>query len=261
MNALLYLVGVILFVVGVALSIGLHELGHLIPGKLYNVKITQYFIGFGRTVWSRTRGETEYGLKAVPLGGYVKLVGMLPPGPDQDPDVVSSRPTGMFSQLISDARAAEYEHVGPHDHGRLFYQLSWWKKIVIMGSGVATNLVLALMLYSIAFIGYGVQTPTLTVGTVNTCVVQIPANAPIPACPKNAPLSPAAAAGMRPGDTILSLNGVAMSSYGQFRDAIRANGKGYALITVLRDGRETTLKKVRTAVNLVPSDSNPYQTF
>lgn len=260
MNALLYLVGVILFVVGVALSIGLHELGHLIPGKLYNVKITQYFIGFGRTVWSRTRGETEYGLKAVPLGGYVKLVGMLPPGPDQDPDVVSSRPTGMFSQLISDARAAEYEHVGPHDHGRLFYQLSWWKKIVIMGSGVATNLVLALMLYSIAFIGYGVQTPTLTVGTVNTCVVQIPANAPIPACPKNAPLSPAAAAGMRPGDTILSLNGVAMSSYGQFRDAIRANGKGYALITVLRDGQETTLKKVRTAVNLVPSDSNPDQT-
>ena len=116
MSSLLYLGGVILFILGVAVSIGLHEMGHLIPGKLYNVKITQYFIGFGRTIWSRQRGETEYGLKAVPLGGYVKLVGMLPPGPDEDPDTVKSRPTGMFSQLISDARAAEYEHVGAHDH-------------------------------------------------------------------------------------------------------------------------------------------------
>ena len=60
----------LLFAVGVAASIGLHELGHLIPGKLYNVKVTQYFIGFGRTLWSRQRGETEYGVKAIPLGGY-----------------------------------------------------------------------------------------------------------------------------------------------------------------------------------------------
>ena len=82
MSAVLYLIGVVLFVIGVAASIGLHEMGHLIPGKLYNVKVTQYFIGFGRTIWSRRRGETEYGVKAIPLGGYVKLVGMLPPDPD-----------------------------------------------------------------------------------------------------------------------------------------------------------------------------------
>ena len=70
MTALLYLAGVLLFVVGLALSVGLHEFGHLIPGKLYNVKVTQYFIGFGRTLWSKRRGETEYGVKAIPLGGY-----------------------------------------------------------------------------------------------------------------------------------------------------------------------------------------------
>lgn len=259
MNALLYLGGVILFVVGVALSIGLHELGHLIPGKLYNVKITQYFIGFGRTIWSRTRGETEYGLKAVPLGGYVKLVGMLPPGPGQDEDIVESRPTGMFSQLISDARAAEYEHVGPHDHGRLFYQLPWWKKVVIMGSGVATNLVLALLLYSIAFMGYGVQTATLTVGEVDACVQAIHANDHPRACGKTDPASPAAQSGIQAGDTIVSLNGVAMHSYDQFREAIRANGSGVARVVVERDGHEVALKPVKTKVNVVPSDSNPDQ--
>jgi membrane-associated protease RseP (regulator of RpoE activity) len=119
-NALMYLAGVLLFTVGVAASIGLHEIGHLIPGKLYDVKITQYFIGFGRTIWSRRRGETEYGLKAIPLGGYVKLVGMLPPAPDQDPEKVRTSNTGIFAQLVSDARSAEYEHVNPEDHDRHF---------------------------------------------------------------------------------------------------------------------------------------------
>ena len=76
---------------GVAVSIGLHELGHLIPGKLFNVKVTQFFVGFGRTLWSRQRGETEYGVKAIPLGGYCKLVGMVPPDPD-DPDPARPRP-------------------------------------------------------------------------------------------------------------------------------------------------------------------------
>ena len=95
MSVLLYILGVVLFTTGLALSVGLHELGHLIPGKLYDVKITQYFIGFGRTLWSRRRGETEYGVKAIPLGGYVKLVGMLPPDPGTDPTKIRSRATGI----------------------------------------------------------------------------------------------------------------------------------------------------------------------
>ncbi len=100
MTVLTYTLGVLLFAVGVAVSIGLHEMGHLIPGKLFNVKVTQFFVGFGRTVWSTKRGETEYGLKAIPLGGYCKLVGMLPPAPDQDPNKVRDTKTGMFTQLV-----------------------------------------------------------------------------------------------------------------------------------------------------------------
>ena len=71
-----YLVGVLILVVVLLASIGLHELGHMVPAKKFGVRVGQYMIGFGPTVWSRRRGETEYGLKAIPLGGYVRLAGM-----------------------------------------------------------------------------------------------------------------------------------------------------------------------------------------
>ena len=122
MTALLYLLGVLVFAVGVALSIGLHELGHLYPAKKFGVKVTQYFVGFGKTVWSVRRGETEYGIKAIPLGGFVKLVGMLPPAKGEDPAKVRSSNTGIFTQLVADARHAEYELVQPGEEDRLFYR-------------------------------------------------------------------------------------------------------------------------------------------
>jgi len=75
MTILMFVLGVLVFTLGLALSVGLHEFGHLVPGKLYGVKVTQYFIGFGPKIWSFRRGETEYGLKAIPAGGYVKIVG------------------------------------------------------------------------------------------------------------------------------------------------------------------------------------------
>ena len=81
MDALLYLLGVLLAATGIALSIGLHEVGHLVPAKRFGVKVTQYMVGFGPTLWSRQRGETEYGVKAIPLGGYIRMIGMYPPPP------------------------------------------------------------------------------------------------------------------------------------------------------------------------------------
>src|SRR3954470_20945202 len=175
MTALLYTLGVVLFALGVAISVALHELGHLIPGKAFRVKVTQYFVGFGRTLWSTQRGETEYGVKLIPLGGYCKLVGMVPPNQDQPADqaVVRTRKTGMFAQLVSDAKAAEYEHVAPEDHDRLFYNKPWWQRVIIMGSGVAINLVLATFLFAIAFMGIGIMSPTTTVGGVSQCVIAV----------------------------------------------------------------------------------------
>lgn len=255
MTVVLYLLGVVLFVIGVALSVGLHELGHLIPGKLYDVKITQYFIGFGRTLWSTRRGETEYGVKAIPLGGYVKLVGMLPPGPDAEPGTVSSRNTGMFAQLVSDARAQEYEHVGPHDHDRLFYKLPWWKRVVIMGCGVTINLLLAFLLFAIVFMGYGVLEPDHTVASVSKCVKVVRVDENPGPCTSSDPVSPAFKAGLLPGDTITTFNGNPITSYPQLQHLIRANDNGAATIVVDRGGRSLTLH-TDTTVNDLPSLSN-----
>ena len=82
MTVVAYVLGVLVIAVGVALSIALHEIGHLVPAKTFGVKVTQYMVGFGPTVWSRKRGETEYGVKAVPLGGYIRMIGMFPPRRD-----------------------------------------------------------------------------------------------------------------------------------------------------------------------------------
>ena len=135
MTTFYYTLGVVMFVTAILASIGLHELGHMIPAKKFGGKVTQYFIGFGPTVWSKQVGETEYGVKAVPLGGYVKIVGMLPPEAEELVDSVEideqgrrvqrirKSNTGLFTQLISDARAAEWELVGPEDTDRLFYKL------------------------------------------------------------------------------------------------------------------------------------------
>ena len=245
MTVLTYALGVLLFVFGVAVSIGLHELGHLVPGKLFDVKVTQYFVGFGRTVWSRRRGETEYGLKAVPLGGYVKLVGMLPPAPDADPRSARGANTGIFAQLMSDARSAEYELVEEGDEDRLFYKLPWWKRVIIMASGVLTNLVIAFLLFAVVFMGHGVATPTTTVGGVSKCVIAVTkANKDKPqrACTAQDQESPAKAAGLLPGDRIVSFNGARIDDWEEMQKKIRGNSDGAAVIGVVRGDQHVTLR-------------------
>ena len=76
---MLYALGVLIFALGLLLSIALHEVGHMVPAKKFGVKVTQYMVGFGPTLWSRTKGDTEYGVKAIPLGGYIRMIGMVPP--------------------------------------------------------------------------------------------------------------------------------------------------------------------------------------
>ena len=249
MTIALYVLGVVLFAVGVAVSIGLHEVGHLYPAKKFGVKVTQYFIGFGRTLWSTRRGETEYGLKAIPLGGYVKLVGMLPPAPGEDPARIRKSNTGMFTQLISDARAAEYELVRPGDEERLFYRLPWWKKVIVMAGGPMVNLAIAFALFWGIFGLYGVYEPTTTVSAVSQCVV--PAEEEGRECTPADPVTPAAAAGLLPGDEIVSFNGERIGSWRELVDLIRANDDGEAVIGYVRDGElrtaetNTTVKSVR----------------
>ncbi len=260
MTVLLTTVGIVLFVLGVLISVALHEMGHMLPAKAFGMKVTQFFVGFGRTLWSRQKGETEYGLKAIPLGGYCKLIGMVPPAPDEEPDRVRSRNTGMFAQLVSDTRTAEYEHVGPEDHDRLFYNKPWWQRIIIMGSGVAINLVLAFFLFAIVFMGYGIAQATTTVRGVSECVIAVTkANVDQPqrACTAADPEAPAKAAGFLPGDTIVSINGTEITTWPQAQKEIRANGDETAEITVERNGKQVVLHPTTTVTTANVDPDNP----
>ena len=146
---MIYALGVVAFIVGLALSVGLHELGHFLPGKRFGVKISQFFVGFGPTLWSTKRGETEYGFKAVPLGGFVRLVGMLPPEKGQDPHDLRKFDTGLFTQMAADAREADREHIGDADLDRLFYRKPVWQKVVVMTGGPMVNVFLAIVCFSV----------------------------------------------------------------------------------------------------------------
>lgn len=115
MTVLFYILGILIIVVGLALSIGLHEIGHLVPAKLFGVKVTQYMIGFGKTLFSRRRGETEYGIKLIPLGGYISMIGMFPPGKHGEP----ARDSGTgFVQTLADERPEILRRHG-HDDAAL----------------------------------------------------------------------------------------------------------------------------------------------
>ncbi len=252
MTAVLYALGVVVFAVGVAVSIGLHELGHLYPAKKFGVKVTQYFVGFGRTLWSSRRGETEYGVKAIPLGGYVKLVGMLPPAhPGEQP---RSSNTGLFTQLVSDARAAEQQHVKPGDEGRLFYKLPWWKKTIVMAGGPTVNLLIAFVLFAGLFGLHGTYEPTTTVGVVSRCVV--PAEEGDRDCTGADPVSPSAQAGLRPGDRLVSFNGVAIEDWEQLVTLIRGNEDGRAVIGYVRDGEQRTTTTSTTVKSVQSLEEN-----
>lgn len=253
MSIVIYLLGAIVFFALVMASIGLHEIGHLIPGKIFGVKTTQYFVGFGKTLWSTRRGETEYGVKAVPLGGYVRFVGMYPPGKDHPGQVRSTR-TGIFQTLADQARAAEWETIRPEDDGRLFYQKQSWQKIIIMAGGPTMNIVLAFLILLGVTVTYGVNRTQLEVAFVQPCV--IPANAPDQSCTGKPP-TPAAQAGLRPNDTVVGFNGQPVTSWDQMSTLIRANLDRPAKLTVLRDGQRTVLPTVNTVIAGVPDRFDP----
>lgn len=239
MTALIYTLGVVLFALGVVLSIALHECGHMYPAKRFGVKVTQFFVGFGRTVWSTRRGETEYGLKAIPLGGYVKLVGMLPPERDADPHVVRSSNTGLFTQLVSDARDAEYETITDADTDRLFYRLAWWKKVIVMAGGPLVNVAIAVVLFTVVLMGFGAQEPTTTVASVSDCAIS-DAEAGR-ACRPDDPVTPAKLAGLQAGDVITSFDGRPVKDWTTLSREIRATGDQEVSLGYTRDGRAETV--------------------
>ena len=235
MTVLLYLAGVLAIVVGLAVSIGLHEFGHMIPAKKFGVRVPQWFVGFGNTLWSFQRNGTEYGIKAFPLGGFVKIIGMLPP--HEAPGAADRKPNA-FTRLIADARQAEADLLVPGDENRMFYQLPWWKKVIVMAGGPTVNLVIAFFLFSAVFWFHGVPETTTTVGTVYQCVTAVQVDQPQPrTCRDGDPVSPSKKAGLKPGDTLVAFDDVPITGYEQLQKLIRSNPDKQVDLTVRRDGR------------------------
>jgi membrane-associated protease RseP (regulator of RpoE activity) len=250
MTALLTFIGIVLFVVGILVSVGLHELGHMVPAKAFGMKVTQFFVGFGRTVWSVKRGETEYGIKAIPAGGFVRIIGMLPPAKGQDPTKVRKANTGPIQSLVENARSAEYETIDAADDGRLFYQKVWWKKLIVMASGPLVNVVIAFVLFGGLYMLYGSPVAQTTVATVTDCVIPASQASADRKCQPNDKASPAKVAGFQVGDKIVSFNGTPIESWDQLTPLIRNNTDKPATIVVERDGRRTELTTT-TIVNQV----------
>jgi membrane-associated protease RseP (regulator of RpoE activity) len=250
-----YLLGVLAIVIGVPVSVALHEIGHLLPAKRFGIKCTQYMVGFGRTLWSRRIGETEYGVKLIPLGGYVRMIGMYPPKAERAAGVASS---GRWTAVIEQARADARAEVGPGDEDRQFYQRPVWQRVIVMLGGPTMNLLLAVLLIGGVVVGYGLAQETTTVGSVSKCV--LPVNAPLSAtCSATDRPAPAAAAGLLPGDRIVAFGGAPVTEWVQVRSLIRANAGQPVAVTVERDGQpvDLSITPIRDERPVLDADGNP----
>ncbi|MFJ5235027.1 M50 family metallopeptidase [Kitasatospora sp. NPDC088391] len=237
MDMLMKVLGILLFVVGLLFSIAWHELGHLSTAKLFGIRVPQYMVGFGRTVWSTRRGDTEYGLKAIPLGGYIRMIGMFPPGADGR---ITQRSSSPWRTMIEDARSASYEELQPGDEDRLFYTRKPWKRVIVMFAGPGMNLILSIGLFFTLFMGIGVQQAVPTVQEVSECVV--PVGTKTDTCAPDAPKSPANLAGLRAGDTVLAFGGVPIRDYAQLQGLIRDSaGKNVAIEVRHKDNGGTAV--------------------
>nr|WP_082556510.1 site-2 protease family protein [Modestobacter sp. Leaf380] len=260
---LLTVLGIVAFFVGLLASIGFHEFGHFFWARKFGMRVPQFMVGFGPTVFSRRRGETEYGIKAIPLGGYIRIVGMIPPAEANE----SKRATRMRS-FIAEVRGAALNDVLPTDGGRVFYAKPWWQRVIVMAAGPLNNLVLALVFFTLTLTALGTNVITTQLESVPACV--LPANAetatldPEETDPCSVPIvtsgadagrvceegsadcalplaSPAAEAGLRPGDTIVAIDGQTVEptgwdSWTTVQQAIRSHPDQALSLTIERDG-------------------------
>ena len=239
---MLEVIGIVLFAILIGASIALHEVGHLLPAKRFGVKVTDYMIGFGPTVWSRQRGDTRYGLKALPLGGYIRMIGMLPPARDGR---TRSMSTGRFATMINDARRQSNDEIGPGDENRVFYRLPVRKRVVIMLGGPTMNLLLAIVLFTAVLVGIGLPQASTSIQAIGTCVPtsSSPSGAALPSgqCPTGSSAAPAVVAGIKVDDIVLSIGGVDVTDWTAATDWIRAHPGAATTITVQRDGQVVDL--------------------
>ncbi|HEY6498255.1 MAG TPA: site-2 protease family protein [Streptosporangiaceae bacterium] len=209
--------GWVIFVVALLFSVMLHETGHFVAAKKFGMKVTQYFVGFGTTLWSTTRGETEYGIKVLPFGGFVKIVGM----------------TSM-------------DEVDPEDEPRSFRRHPAWQRLIVLFAGSFMHFVLAFVLLFLVAGAIGLETSgnAAQVGSTIPCVKATARASVSGTCTATEQVSPAKAAGLRAGDKVVSFDGKAVSTWTGLGDVIRATPAGRSVPVVIERGGHRLTKHV-----------------
>jgi membrane-associated protease RseP (regulator of RpoE activity) len=214
--------GWLIFLVALIVSVMLHEFGHFTTAKRFGMKATQFFVGFGPTVWSFRRGETEYGVKALPVGGFVKIIGM-----------------------------TSLDEVDEEDEPRSFRRQPGWQRLIVLAAGSFMHFLLAAVMIFILALTIGVETtntpPKLM--SISSC---LPASATAMengTCTASDPKSPAELAGLRAGDLVTAYDGKKVTSFTQLSSALEHTKPGSTVpITVLRDGKTLALHVTPAAV-------------
>ncbi|RWA22614.1 zinc metalloprotease [Mycolicibacterium elephantis DSM 44368] len=222
----MFVIGVVLFALAILVSVALHECGHMWVARATGMKVRRYFVGFGPTVWSTRRanqlGETEYGVKAIPLGGFCDIAGM-----------------------------TSVEELQPDEHERAMYKQKTWKRTAVLAAGPAMNFLIGLVLiYGIAVV-WGLPNlhpPTTAVVGETGCVAAEVAKGELGEC--TGP-GPAALAGIRGGDTVVKVGDTPVANFAEMAAAVRERS-GPTELTVQRDEDGRT-REFTTVVDVTPT--------
>jgi len=197
------IIGVIAFVVALLLSVMIHEAGHYLTAKRFGMKVTEFFVGFGQKIWSTQRGETEFGVKAIPAGGYCRIAGMTP-----------------------------REELSEADADRAFVKAGVTQRLIVLGAGSFLHFVIGFVLLLALFSAIGITSLTNQVERVSDCIPQTATEV----CSSKSTPSPAKNAGILAGDQIISINGVEYTEWAQAVRVIRSSAGKQLDITVNRNG-------------------------
>ncbi len=206
--------GVVLFALGICISVALHEAGHMLTAKAFGMKVRRYFVGFGPTVFSWRRGETEYGLKWIPLGGFCDIAGM-----------------------------TALDEVTPEEAPRAMWRFKTWKRTVVMSAGSIVHFIIGFVVLYLMAITMGLPVQQLSTEPVlasTSCAQSATTTAALSApCAANA-AKPAEAAGLKAGDKVVSVAGTPTPTWASMIAVVQA-AKGPTAIQVLRDGKTLSL--------------------
>ncbi|SOX53097.1 zinc metalloprotease [Mycobacterium ahvazicum] len=203
-------IGIALFALAILISVALHECGHMWVARATGMKVRRYFVGFGPTLWSTRRGETEYGLKAVPLGGFCDIAGMTP-----------------------------VEDLAPDESDRAMYKQKTWKRVAVLFAGPGMNFIICVVLIYVIALIWGLPNlhpPTQAIVGETACIAPEVAPGKLGEC--TGP-GPAALAGIRPGDVVVKVGDTKVSTFDDMAAAIRKL-HGTVPVVVERDGTPIT---------------------